>query len=615
MPVAEVEGKHHLVRYANPAFCRLVGQSREALAGRPFAEAMRESQGCLAALDRAYRSGEAETHTEAKPSGRQAGYLSCAVSPVLDQQQRPTGAMVQVIETAPAPAQARAVNEALLISSVRQHERTGAAEKLNGQLRKEMAHRQHVEAALRESEEQYRTLVSQVKDYAIFRTDVAGTAVSWNEGVKEILGFSREEFIGQDVVGKIFTPEDLRAGVADRELRTAAAEGSASDDRWLRRKDGTRFFAQGVTVALKDGAGGLMGFTKIFRDMTRQKEAEDALRSSETRLQRAFEFDQAVMASMSEGLYTIDREGLLTSMNPAAEALFGWRFAELKGQNLHNVTHHHHPDRTLFPAGECPLLRVIQTGEPLIDREDEFVRKDGSFFPVIYSAAPVRGGFGIAGLVVVFRDITDRQAAQERERALANEIAHRNKNLLAIIQTIVSRSLAEKRTAAEARGAIMQRLQAIAKSQSALESGGFVGASLDEITRLEFEALSGRIEAVGPKVLLNPQAAQTFAMLLHELGTNAMKYGALSSPDGRVSVEWSVEGADADAQFRFRWIERGGPPVAPRTRLGFGSALIEKIVAQDFGTKPEISFAREGLHYEIDVALSVIAPEAAAIRA
>lgn len=247
------------------------------------------------------------------------------------------------------------------------------------------------------------------------------------------------------------------------------------------------------------------------------------------------------------------------------------------------------------------MLRVIETGEPLTGQEDEFIRKDGSFFPVVNSAAPVREGAEIMGLVVVFRDISERRAAQERERALANEIAHRNKNMLAIIQTIVSRSLAEKRTPTEARGAIIQRLQAIAKSQSALESGGFVGASLHEIARLEFEVFSGRIDATGPEVLLNPQAAQTFAMLLHELGTNAMKYGALPSPSGRVSVEWSVEGTDADAQFRFCWIERGGPPVAPRTGLGFGSVLIEKIVAQDFGARPRIEFARAGLHYEINI--------------
>ena len=215
------------------------------------------------------------------------------------------------------------------------------------------------------------------------------------------------------------------------------------------------------------------------------------------------------------------------------------------------------------------------------------------------------------GLVVVFRDISEKRAAEERERALSQEIAHRNKNMLAIIQIIVSRSLAEKQTPEEARRTIVQRLQAIAKSQAAMEMGGFVGASMDEITRLEFEGFSGRIETAGPEVLLNSQAAQTFAMILHELATNAMKYGALSSPAGWVSVAWFVEPDDADAQFRFRWVERGGPPVKPPARYGFGSVLIEKIIAQDFGARPSMDFAPEGLRCEIDVALSALAPDRA----
>jgi two-component system CheB/CheR fusion protein len=133
------------------------------------------------------------------------------------------------------------------------------------------------EQMVRESEEKYRTLVDQVTDYAIFRMDLAGRATTWNEGVKRILGFDKEEFLGKDIVPTIFTPEDVREGVADKELRRATAEGSASDDRWLQRKDGTRFFAAGITSALTDDAGGVVGFTKIFRDTTEQKQAEEAL--------------------------------------------------------------------------------------------------------------------------------------------------------------------------------------------------------------------------------------------------------------------------------------------------------------------------------------------------
>ena len=478
VPMAELEGDLHLVRYANPALCRLLDKSPEVLAGRPFAEALRVDDSCLAVLDRVYRTGEAATHTDRKHPTDRAAYWSYAMWPVLDAGQQPAGVMVQVIVPTLLDARAGAINEALLISSVYQHEQTETAQKLNDRLHVELAERRRVEEALRQA----------------------------------------------------------HAG-----------------------------------------------------------------------LQRAFEFDQAVMASMSEGLYTIDREGLLTSMNPAAERLFGWRFDELRGQSVHEKIHHHHSD-TAFPAGECPLLRGIRAGESLTGQEDEFIRSDGSYFPVVCSAAPVRDDAGVVGLVVVFRDITEQRRTEKRERTLAQEIAHRNKNLLAIIQAIVSRSLAEKRTPEEARNVIMQRLQAIAKSQTAIESGGFIGATLAEITRLEFEAFSSRIEAKGPEVLLNPRAAQTFSMLLHELATNALKYGALSSPAGKVSVAWSVEPDDAREQFRFRWLEHGGGPVTPPTRQGFGSILIE-LMAQDLGATARVDFARDGLRCEVDVALSALVPE------
>jgi PAS domain S-box-containing protein len=116
-----------------------------------------------------------------------------------------------------------------------------------------------------------------VKDYAIFRTDSAGIATSWNEGVKAVLGFEQHEFIQKNIVPLIFTPEDVEAGVPQLELHTAATQGSASNDRWMRRKDGTRFFASGITTGLKNEAGKLLGFSKVLRDVTDKKHAEELL--------------------------------------------------------------------------------------------------------------------------------------------------------------------------------------------------------------------------------------------------------------------------------------------------------------------------------------------------
>jgi PAS domain S-box-containing protein len=143
---------------------------------------------------------------------------------------------------------------------------------------RDISDRKQAEARLREEERRFRTLVEQVRDYAIFMTDTQGRATSWNEGVRRVLGFGEGEWIGRDIVPLIFTPEDVQDGVGRREFDHATATGTAGDDRWMMKKDGTRFFALGIVTALRDDAGRLLGFTKVMRDQTERKKIEDRLR-------------------------------------------------------------------------------------------------------------------------------------------------------------------------------------------------------------------------------------------------------------------------------------------------------------------------------------------------
>jgi PAS domain S-box-containing protein len=161
---------------------------------------------------------------------------------------------------------------------------------------------------------------------------------------------------------------------------------------------------------IKDATGRVIGASKIARDITKRKQAEEELR-------RAIEFDEAVMANMGEGLYTVDKQGLVTKMNPAAEKLLGWRLEELRGKKMHDVIHYKHPDGSPFPAEECAGLQVLRDGKALKDFEDSFIQKDGRLFPVSYSSSPLRDRDSeIVGLVVVFQDITERNQAQEALR-------------------------------------------------------------------------------------------------------------------------------------------------------------------------------------------------------
>ncbi|HYK20103.1 MAG TPA: ATP-binding protein [Pyrinomonadaceae bacterium] len=157
---------------------------------------------------------------------------------------------------------------------------------------------------------------------------------------------------------------------------------------------------------------------KLSRLEQQQLTAELMVREKEDDLKRQLLFDEAVMTNMGEGLYTVDDQGLVTFMNPAAERLFGWTLPELRGRKMHDATHHHRRDGSAFPIEECAGFQVLHQGKTLINYEDVFIRKDGTFFDVVYSSAPLQRDGKIAGLVVVFRDVTDQKFAQQRLQQL-----------------------------------------------------------------------------------------------------------------------------------------------------------------------------------------------------
>jgi two-component sensor histidine kinase len=239
------------------------------------------------------------------------------------------------------------------------------------------------------------------------------------------------------------------------------------------------------------------------------------------------------------------------------------------------------------------------------DEEVIVERPDGSRVTAVVNIRPLKNERGeVTGAINCAYDITERKHVEEHQRFLMGELAHRGGNLLAVIQSIVARSLAGTKPLAEERNTLLRRLQALARSQSALMNKGFQGALVAEIIRLEFEGFSDRVVAAGPDVMLNSRAAQTFALLLHELTTNATKHGALSLQDKRrVDVHWSIDGKAEEAGLKFQWQERDGPPVVVPARKGFGSMLLEKLASQDFGAQPKITFAPHGLSYSIDASL------------
>jgi two-component system, NarL family, sensor histidine kinase UhpB len=151
----------------------------------------------------------------------------------------------------------------------------------------------------------------------------------------------------------------------------------------------------------------------LVAEAAERARAAETLRESEARQHQALKFNQAVIANVGEGLYTLDCQGLVTYVNPAAEWLLGWSSAELLGRKMHDMIHYQHPDGSPFPANECAGLHVLQTGTFLSKHEDVFIRKDGTFFPVVYTSSLIAADDGIRGSVVVFRDRTAKKQAEE----------------------------------------------------------------------------------------------------------------------------------------------------------------------------------------------------------
>jgi two-component system CheB/CheR fusion protein len=242
---------------------------------------------------------------------------------------------------------------------------------------------------------------------AIVSKDLNGIINSWNKGAERILGYTAEEVIGKPVT--ILIPPDRQAEETEILQRIRKGQRIEHFETIRRRKDGILINVSLTVSPIKNERGEVVGASKIARDITQSKIAEEQLR-------RALEFDQTVMSSMGEGLYTVDNEARVTFINPAAQRIFGWTLDEIVGRNIHIVIHHTHRDGTNYPPEDCPSLQVLRTGKRLTEHQDFFIRKDGTFFDVVYSCSPLRSETNITGLVVVFRDITESKRAEEEIR-------------------------------------------------------------------------------------------------------------------------------------------------------------------------------------------------------
>lgn len=321
-------------------------------------------------------------------------------------------------------------------------------------------------------------------------------------------------------------------------------------------------------------------------------QAEQGLRDSEDHYRHAVELNPQVS-------WTAFPDGQL---NRVAKRWEEWTGTSGLGDSWANGLHPDDRARSF-----ATWSHSVATGEPY-DIEHRVQFRDGSYRWARSRAYPRRDG---AGEICLWygstEDIHDRKLAEERQRLLLNELNHRVKNTLATVQAIAFQTLKSDVPLAEARASFEARLLALSRAHNLLTGQNWEGASLHQIVRDVADYLSpDRFQLTGEAVWLAPRAALAMALALHELGTNAVKYGALSGEAGSVSISWSFQGD----KLKFLWCERGGPAVSQPGRRGFGSRLIEKGLATDLGGAARIMYDPDGLQCAIEASRSAIgAPE------
>jgi PAS domain S-box-containing protein len=442
------------------------------------------------------------------------------------------------------------------------------------------------ESALQASEERLRAIFSQ-SAAGIVQTDLTGRFLLVNNRFCEILGYSESELLSMRM-RDICIAGDIDE--ADRLFQTVAERGQSFEmENRLRRKDGNLVWVASSVAALRDKDGGFQQATAIIVDITERKRAQDV----ERRL-------AAIIASSNDAILGIDLGMKITSWNTGAERLYGYTADEVIGRSV----------LVLVPEdrqGEEPaILRQVSAGLKVEPYETARLHKDGRSVPVLLSVSPIYDAYGvIVGASKIAHDISARKDAERLQSVLVGELNHRVKNLFATVLAISRQTLGHGQIDAADVRSFEARLSSMARAHDLLTHGTWEQAELRAIVEQSISPYSpDRFAVTGPSIQVPPRAVVSICLALHELATNAAKYGALAVDQGRVSIAWTVQtGTGSPARLVLRWEETGGPPVTPPTHRGFGSRLIENLLAAELNGTVKITYDPKGVVCEVDANL------------
>lgn len=460
---------------------------------------------------------------------------------------------------------------------------------------RDVTERKLAEEKMRESEERLRTLADNLPNGMVYQAvkdpdgSVRFTYVS--QAVERLHGVSAQAVLADPSVLDSQVLEDYLPLL--EELRENAREADpyisielpmrlpSGEVRWFHRSSAPRRLPDGQMVW--DG---------VEFDITEIRRAEEALRESEDHYRHTVELNPQVS-------WTARPDG---ELDHVAKRWFDLTGTSGLGSSWGEAIH---PD-DLEPSIQA-WARAVTTGEPY-DIEHRVRQRNGEYRWMRSQAFPRRDSQGrIIKWYGATENIHERKLAGEHQQLLINELNHRVKNTLATVQSIASQTLRNAQTVSQARDAIEQRLIALSRAHNVLTRENWEGAFLREIVVQALEPYRSygktRFALKGPDIRLLPRMALALSMALHELATNAVKYGALSNEAGHVRIEWSVDRDNGPERLLLRWEESGGPPVEPSGRRGFGSRLIERSLAHDLGGRVSIEFLPTGVVCTVEAKL------------
>jgi PAS domain S-box-containing protein len=438
------------------------------------------------------------------------------------------------------------------------------------------------------------TIATEAARIGLWDWDLNSGEMVYSQRAKLICGFDPDGPVTLEMVRGVTHPEDLPRtwAMSRRAMDPALREHEPYRYRILRADTGELrwILAYGkATFEAADGEQRCVAYTGTIQDITDQKRAEDLLADNEARLRLAI--DAAAIA-----VWEVNLEDGSVTPSPELNVLCG--FPPDARPTLQDY-------QSRYAPGELERLQVMGSeieakGGSRIDTDIRLIWPDGT--PKWLRLSAQRASVGSQNRVIgVLYDITERKNAEEHSALIARELRHRIKNTLAVLGSIAVQSIRGHADREEGLAALAGRLQTLASAAEAVSEEDWHGTSVVALAErvlapYHYGERGRRIELEGPDVPLPPNFASTLALALHELATNAVKYGALSVPQGSVRVAWGVT---AELRLSLRWTEHNGPAVVSPSRAGFGTKMLERALFASFDGYAEIAYEPAGLSCRI----------------